>query len=280
MLSTMSKSRNTWLSVVGCRLSGMMVPVHQPGQHLGEAVIRSTGRQPNNGQPTTNNWSLACTVLVTLTLASCGGEKDSPGIEYMPDMYRSPSVEAYVDYGQDPYYFDDELVKAQRNTLSARKPPAGTIPWSSDPAKAMYNFPYPYTNDTTGYARAGRELHSPIAMTKESVEKGKTIYTKFCLHCHGETGQGDGKVITEGGHPPPGAYSGPLKDLPEGKMFHTLTYGKGMMGSHASQLNKEERWTVIQYVKFLQAGGKMPDAAPADSAVVPAMAATTGAANK
>ena len=50
-------------------------------------------------------------------------------------------------------------------------------------------------------------------------------------------------------------------------MFHTLTYGKGMMGSHAGQLTKEERWTVIQYVKYLQNGGKMPGegAAPADS---------------
>ena len=192
-------------------------------------------------------------VLGTVLLASCGGEKDSPGIEYMPDMYRSPSVEAYVDYGQDPYYFEDSLVIRQRNTQSARLAPAGTIPWSSDPAMAKYNFPYPYTNDTTGYSRAGRELHSPIPMTKESVDKGK--------------------VISEGGHPPPGAYSGPLKDLPEGKMFHTITYGKGMMGSHAGQLNKEERWTVIQYVKFLQNGGKMPEAAPADStsmAVAPA----------
>ena len=45
---------------------------------------------------------------LVLLLASCGGEKDSPGIEYMPDMYRSPAVEAYVDYGQDPYYFGDK----------------------------------------------------------------------------------------------------------------------------------------------------------------------------
>jgi hypothetical protein len=32
-------------------------------------------------------------------------------------------------------------------------------------------------------------------------------------------------------------------------------------------LNKEERWTVIQYVKYLQRGGKMTDAveAPVDS---------------
>ena len=219
-------------------------------------------------------------VLGTVLLASCGGEKDSPGLEYMPDMYRSPSVEAYVDYGQDPYYFDDELVKSQRNTQSARSAPEGTIAWSSDPGKAMYNFPYPYANDTAGYGRAGRDLHSPVPMTKENVDKGKVIYDKFCLHCHGATGQGDGKVVTEAGYPQPPAYNGAqLGTMPEGKMFHSLVYGKNVaMGSHAGQLDKEERWTVIQYVKYLQLGGKMPGAAaPAamDSTVAPVAATGT-----
>lgn len=207
----------------------------------------------------------------TLTLAvltGCKGDPNSPGIEYMPDMYRSPAVEAYVDYGQDPYYFADSVVLAERNTQSARLPAEGTIPFAADEAKAAFNFPYPYANTPEDYERAGLEVHSPIPLTKETMEEGKVIYGKFCVHCHGETGMGDGAVVTKGGHAPPNAYNGPLKTLPEGKMFHTLTYGKGMMGSHASQLTKEERWTVIQYVKFLQNDGKMPGegaAAPADS---------------
>ncbi|MEZ4808406.1 MAG: cytochrome c [Flavobacteriales bacterium] len=201
------------------------------------------------------------TGALTLLMASCSGDPQSPGVEYMPDMYRSPAVEAYVDYGQDPYHFSNELAVEQRERPSARKPVAGTVVFSEDPAKAMFNMPYPYPNTNDGYEAAGAALRSPIAMTEATVEKGKAIYTTFCVQCHGETGMGDGSVITKGGHPPPTAYSGPLKDLPEGKMFHTLTYGKGAMGSHASQLNKEERWLVIQYVKYLQAGGKMPSAA-------------------
>lgn len=210
-------------------------------------------------------------------IAACG-DPQSPGLEYMPDMYRSPAVEAYVDYGQDPFYFGDSVAIAERNTPSWRLPPAGTIPFAADQSKAMYNFPYPYADTPEDYERAGLEVHSPIAFTQENADKGKVIYSKFCVHCHGETGMGDGTVVSRGGHPPPTAYSGPLKDLPEGKMFHTLTYGKGMMGSHASQLTKEERWTVIQYVKYLQNGGKMTrDAAPAmaagtASAPAPAMA--------
>ena len=55
------------------------------------------------------------------------------------------------------------------------------------------------------------------------------------------------------------AYSSKLKDLPEGKMFHTLAHGKGLMGSHASQLSQYERWMVIEYIKVLQNGGEMPE---------------------
>lgn len=32
-------------------------------------------------------------------------------------------------------------------------------------------------------------------------------------------------------------------------MFHTITFGKGLMGSHASQLTQEERWQLIHYIR-------------------------------
>lgn len=195
---------------------------------------------------------------LALALAACGGNPNSPGVEYMPDMYRSPAVEAYVDYGQDPYYFTEEHAAEQRERPSARKPVPGTIAFSMDADKAQFNMPYPFPNTPDGYEAAGAQLKSPFAMTQASVDKGKVIYDKFCQHCHGATGQGDGPVVSNGGYPPPGAYNGPLKDLPEGKIFHSLTYGRNVaMGSHASQLNKEERWLVTHYVKYLQNGGKL-----------------------
>lgn len=210
---------------------------------------------------------LPAALLLVMAASGCSNKKDSPGIEYMPDMYRSPAVEAYVDYGQDPYYFGDSLAEAQRSTPSARLPVPGTIPFAVEQADAAYNFPYPYPNTPEGYESAGLNLHSPIAMTKATVEQGKVIYEKFCVECHGATGKADGSVITKGGYPPPPAYDSPqLKDLPEGKMFHSITYGKNLaMGSHASQLDHHERWLVIQYVKYLQHDGKMPGEAATDS---------------
>jgi hypothetical protein len=42
-------------------------------------------------------------------------------------------------------------------------------------------------------------------------------------------------------------------------MFHSITYGKGLMGQHASQLNQLERWQIIEYVKLLQQGVTEPE---------------------
>lgn len=186
------------------------------------------------------------TALVGVALASCSKDSNSPGYEYMPDMYRSGAVEAYVDY-HNP------------DSLSAKLPPAGTIPFSVDPSKAIFNMPYPYKNTPDDYEKAGMFLKNPIAYSDAAFAEGKMIYTKMCMHCHGEKGDGQGQIALNGKFDGIPSYSGALKSLPVGKMFHTITYGKGLMGSHAGQLNKEERWKVIFYIQALQNGGTFPD---------------------
>ena len=56
-----------------------------------------------------------------------------------------------------------------------------------------------------------------------------------------------------------------MKDLNDGKIYHTITYGLNLMGPHASQLLPEERWKVVMWVHELQKTGGAA-AAPADSA--------------
>lgn len=83
----------------------------------------------------------AAVVFAAVAFTACVHEENSPGYEYMPDMYRSPAIEAYVDPGMDPFHFGDSLAKAQRNTMSARKPVEGTVPFSEDPSKVLFNLP-------------------------------------------------------------------------------------------------------------------------------------------
>lgn len=176
--------------------------------------------------------------LVMVAMVSCG-DPQSPGVEYMPDMYRSPALEPYAGNG---HYSD---------SMASRLPVEGTIPTQLD------YLPYGIPETNEGYEMAGTLLKNPLPASKEIVAEGAVIYTKYCIHCHGAAGMGDGATVTAGGHPPPPAYnSAALKNLPEGKMFHTITYGKNLMGSHASQLNNEERWKVIRYVQTLQGSGE------------------------
>lgn len=200
--------------------------------------------------------SAVATALVATT--GCVNNPDSPGLEYMPDMYRSPAVEAYVDYGQDPYQVGEDVAAAQRMVQSARKPVAGTIPFA--PGRMDFVMPYAFPNTVEGYEAAGMNLMSPLAQVGQAeIEAGKEIYTLMCTQCHGETGKGDGALSRNGHIQGIPSYADKLKDLPEGKMYHTLTYGKGLMGSHASQLSQKDRWLVIEYIKILQQGGEMPE---------------------
>ena len=78
----------------------------------------------------------------------------------------------------------------------------------------------------------------------------------MCIHCHGEKGDGNGILVQKDKYAGvPSYYSAALKDLPVGKMYHTIFYGKNMMGSHASQINYAERWQVIKWVEKLRADG-------------------------
>ncbi len=197
--------------------------------------------------------AITLVVLVGALISSCTKGEDSAGYEYTPDMYRSPAIEAYVDYGIIKDYRVDSLTEIQ----SARLPAPGSIPFVADSASAAVAMPYVLTDPINDYD-ASDSINSPIEVTQANIDEGKRIYSFMCIHCHGEKGKGDGAVVEKGGHAPPGAYDGALKDLSVGKMFHTLTHGKGMMGSHASQLTKMERWQVIQHVQVLQNEGTHP----------------------
>lgn len=151
----------------------------------------------------------------------------------MPDMYVSPSMEVYGtrEIDGDTMYSTEFL------------PVKGTI--------ARGYMPYVYANTPEGYEQAGLYLKNPIALTPQVEKDGEALYGKFCVHCHGASGAGDGKVGMKLPGAPP-AYNGPLKNLPEGKIFHSITYGKGLMGNHASILTQEERWKLVHYVQKLQ----------------------------
>ncbi len=184
---------------------------------------------------------------IVFGFSSCSKHNEnSPGVEFMPDMYRSPSLESNLAY-----------VNKKGDTIQTnRTPVAGSI--------ARGYIPYGYANTPEGYESAGINLHNPLEKNEIHLAQGEVLYGKFCVHCHGTTGEGDGLVADKLPGAPP-SYKGALKTLPEGKIFHSITYGKGLMGAHASQLTKDERWKITMYVLKLQGNDPL---APVTAVVV------------
>lgn len=194
-----------------------------------------------NIKVTTTSMALACFGFAAIVMTSCKSDPNSPGFEYMPDMYRSPSMETYVE---------NKTGFGGKDSMTARMPVMGTIP------RGFEMFPLDGSNEAYYIADS---LKNPIAFSEEVMEYGKDRYTKMCSHCHGETGAGDGLVVTNGGHPPPPAFNGgnssrggKMNDLGAGKIVHTITYGLNMMGPHASQISLEDRWKIAHYIQELQ----------------------------
>lgn len=193
----------------------------------------------------------ALAVAVVVLMTSCGKDPKDPGVVYMPDMYTSPSYEVY---SANPNFPD---------SITMQTPVTGTIP------RGYVFFSYPSSNE--GYEAASRDVKNPLPATEENLAEGQRLYEIYCTHCHGEGGNGDGNLVAIGKFPPPPSYSagnssrgGSMKDLTDGKIFHTITYGINLMGPHASQINPEERWKIVMYVHKLQGNGAAT-AAPADS---------------
>ncbi len=192
--------------------------------------------------------AIAGAVVVLMT--SCGKDPNDPGKEYMPDMYRSPSYEVY---SSNPNFPD---------SLTMQAPVKGTIP------RGYEFFEYPSSNE--GYEAAGRDVKNPLALTDENMKEGERLYGIYCTHCHGESGAGDGNLVKIGKFPPPPSYSsapssrgGLMKDLSDGKIYHTITYGINLMGPHASQISPADRWKIVMHVHKLQ--GQVSGAAAGDS---------------
>lgn len=176
--------------------------------------------------------------ITSISITSCGKDKRSTGWEYAPNMYE------HIAY--DP----DQANPNFRDGKTAQVPPAGTTPIG------FVRFDYSNTKD--GYEKASVEVVNKYIADSRNVADGKILFEHFCSPCHGIQGQGDGLVVQHG-YPAPPSYSkgqssrgGAMKDLTDGKIYHTITYGLNAMGSYASQLNPDERWKVVLYIHQLQ----------------------------
>ncbi len=110
------------------------------------------------------------------------------------------------------------------------------------------------------------ELTNPFPPSDASINKGRTLFKIYCSACHGLSGRGNTPVAELIGTVD---LTDPdmVGDLTDGWIFGTITFGSAIMpaygvpneeseGRGSNDLNVEERWHVVNYIR----GGLVADA--------------------
>ncbi len=164
-----------------------------------------------------------------------------PNYDFLPDMARGPRYNAF---SSNPNFADGKTLQL---------PPPGTIARGLEPLH--------YAATPQDALRAGEELHSPLpADSAQARERGATVFATYCVVCHGAKATGDGTVTQRGFPPPPSLLLPHAANMKDGQIFHVLTYGQGNMPSYAGQISRQDRWSVIAYLRTVQ--GAAPAASP------------------
>ncbi|MFO7446607.1 MAG: quinol:electron acceptor oxidoreductase subunit ActD [Ignavibacteriaceae bacterium] len=128
-------------------------------------------------------------------------------------------------------YFTDEF--------GMRKPVQGSV--------ARGFIPYPYMGEPV----PTEVLVNPLLVTKENLDLGKRKYLTYCSPCHGDYAEGDSRL--RGQFPnPPTLHSDRARQMSDGMLYHIMTNGQNIMPSYASQVTRDERWAIVNYIRVLQ----------------------------
>jgi len=170
-------------------------------------------------------------ILFTLLMMtiSCF-DPSKPNYQYFPNMYESVGYKTYQESDAFP------------NGIQAQLPVEGSVPrgWQ----------PYEYEDSSEGYESAKLNLKSPLVKNEDNLKNGKKMYDIYCSVCHGSKGDGQGILMEREKFLGIPSYAD--RDITEGSIYHVLMHGINLMGSHAGQVNEEERWQIAQYVLELK----------------------------
>jgi mono/diheme cytochrome c family protein len=193
-----------------------------------------------------------------VAFTGCDSNRE-PGKVYMPDMAYSRAYESYAMRDSTKFTMDRGGI-GDRIFYNAM-PVKGTI------RRGENVFPYPLANDSVGYLMSATIKNPYDSLSKNQMAEAGRLFNINCAICHGAKGTGDGPLSASGKIGGVANFTDEVHmKLADGTMFHSINYGKGVMGSYASQLTPSQRWMIIKYIRTLQPKPGAAGAAPAAGA--------------
>ena len=96
-------------------------------------------------------------------------------------------------------------------------------------------------------------VSNPVELSVEVLNRGQERYTIYCSVCHSGVGNGKG-IVTQYEYPviPANLHDKRIREQADGEMYNTIVYGLRSMPAYGYQINTEDVWSIIHYVRALQ----------------------------
>lgn len=112
---------------------------------------------------------------------------------------------------------------------------------------------YPPPKDVIELVRArldaGRTLVNPIAISPESLARGREMYDTHCIVCHGAQGRGNGPVGQKFVPQPMELNLDYVQLQPDGQLFYTISHGSLAMPFYRQAIAAQDRWHLVNFIK-------------------------------
>ena len=193
---------------------------------------------------------IAGCVVTGMVLLSCSDVRRKPGRTYMPDMAYSRAYETYAT--RDSSIFTIDPNDAGHKIFYNNQPPAGTIKRGElFPFSVAADKSFSTLDSNTSLLGQLAQVKNPLQplTTPDSIEAAR-LFNINCAVCHGAKAEANGPLA-----PKVGGVKSILATSPaysDGRIFFVMTYGQNNMGSYASQLSREQRWRIVQYIRTLE----------------------------
>jgi len=196
-------------------------------------------------------------ILLLVSITGLRGWKSKrPPIELFPDMVHQAKYKAQ---SESDFYSDDR---------SARHHVKGTVPLGYAPPQGNSSSSHdtmgdlgPYQNiqfsaspDYVATGRMGNQWGSgiPFEVTAAVMKRGQERYNINCAVCHGASGMGNGITSKYGLNGIANQQQQRIRDMADGEIFNTITWGKNSMMGYGSTIQVPDRWAIICYLRALQ----------------------------
>lgn len=195
---------------------------------------------------------IALTLILSMAspgLVTCNYDSNVSGMHWMLEMHDMHPVEAQEeDHTTRHNIYKGKALRSMDGIESwtgagagLRVPPEGAVPRGKQP--------YPY--DAIDFQGAANGLKNPLPLTRSIAARGQKSYNTQCAVCHGYQGDGDGPVTPRFADIP-AINNARIKAWKDGEIFHMITVGRGRMKPFVAQIEVEDRWAIVHYLRLLQ----------------------------